>query len=71
MIREDTKDMLQGYTVKTRRRRLGRLKDISAFNLAQHLGSEGKIESLNIPAILVRIFLVTYSVNYKIDMNTG
>ena len=71
MITEDTQDMLQGFTVKARRRRLRKLKDISAFNLAQHLASEGEIESLNIPESvrsLVKKFLVTFSGNI-IDMN--
>ena len=67
---EDTKDMFQGYIVKARRRRLRRLKEISAFNLAQHLAGEGGIESLNIPES-VRKFLVTYFGNYIFDMNTG
>ena len=73
MITEDTQDMLQGFKVKARRRRLRRLKEISAFNIAQHLASEGDIESLNIPESvkpLVKIFLVTFSGNYMIDMNT-
>ena len=48
MITEDTQDMLQGFKVKARRRRLRRLKEISAFNIAQHVASEGDIESLNI-----------------------
>ena len=48
-ITEDTQDMLQGFKVKARRRRLRRLKEISAFNITQHLASEGDIESLNIP----------------------
>ena len=47
MITEDTKDMFQGFTVKARRRRLRKLKEIAAFNLAQHLASEGNIESLS------------------------
>ena len=73
MVTEDTQDMLQGFKVKARRRRLRRLKEISAFNIAQHLASEGDIESLNIPESvkpLVKKFLVTFSGNYMIDMNT-
>ena len=73
MITKDTQDMLQGFKVKARRRRLRRLKEISAFNIAQHLASEGDIESLNIPESvkpLVKKFLVTFSGNYMIDMNT-
>ena len=74
IIIEDTKDMLQGFTVKARRRRLRRLKDIAAFNLAQHLAGEDEIESLNIPESvkpLVKKFLVTFSGNYMIDRNTN
>ena len=74
MIIEDTKDMLQGFRVKAKRRCLRRLKDISAFNLAQYLASEGEIEPLNITESakpLVRKFLVTYSGNYMIDMNNN
>ena len=73
MITEDTQDMLQGFMVKARRRRLRRLKEISAFNIAPHLASEGDVESLNIPELvkpLVKNFLVTFSGNYMIDMNT-
>ena len=72
MITEDTQDMLQGFTVKARGRRLRKLKDISAYNLAQHLASEGEIESLNIlksVQSLVKKFLVTFSGNYIIDIN--
>ena len=72
MITEETEDMLQGFTVKARRRRLRKLKEIAAFNLAQHLASEGEIESLNIPESvksLVKKFLVTFSGNYINDMN--
>ena len=63
---EDIQDMLQGFKVKTRRRRLRRLKEISAFNIAQHLASEGDIKSWNIPESvkpLVKKFLVTFSGN--------
>ena len=73
MITEDTQDMLQGFKVKARRRHQRRLKDISAFNIAPHLAIEGDIESLNIPESvkpLVKKFLVTFSGNYMIDMNT-
>ena len=73
MLTEDTKDIFQGFKVKARRRRLRRLKEISAYNLAQHLASKGDIESLNIPESvkpLVKKFLITFSGNYMIDMNT-
>ena len=73
-ITEDTEDIFQGFTVKAKRKRLRRLQDIAAFNLAQHLVSEVEVESLNIPKTLIPIvkrFLVTYSGSYIIDMKTN
>ena len=72
-ITEDTEDIFQGFTVKAKRKRLRRLQDIAAFNLAQHLVSEVEVESLNIPQTLISVvkrFLVTYSGSYIIDMKT-
>ena len=48
-ITEDTEDIFQGFIVKAKRKRLRRLQDIAAFNLAQHVVSEAEVESLNIP----------------------
>ena len=73
-VTEDTEDIFQGFTVKAKRKRLRRLQDIAAFNLAQHLVSEVEVESLNIPQTLIPIvkrFLVTYSGSYIIDMKTN
>ena len=73
-ITEDTEDIFQGFTVKAKRKRLRRLQDIAAFNLAQHLVSEVEVESLNIPQTLIPIvkrFLVAYSGSYIIDMKTN
>ena len=72
-ITEDTEDIFQGFTVKAKRKRLRRLQDIAAFNLAQHLVTEVEVESLNIPQTLIPIvkrFLVTYSCCFIIDMKT-
>ena len=74
IITEDTEDIFQGFTVKAKRKRLRRLQDIAAFNLALHLVSEVEVESLNIPQTLISIvkrFLVTYSGSYIIDMKTN
>ena len=73
-ITEETDHILQGFIVKAKRKRLRRLQDIAAFNLAQHLVSEAEVESLNITKtliLLVKRFLVTYSGSYIIDMNTN
>ena len=73
-ITEDTEDIFQGFIVKAKRKRLRRLQDIAAFNLAQHVVSEAEVESLNIPKTLIPLvkrFLVTYSGSYIIDMKTN
>ena len=73
-ITEDTEDIFQGFTVKAKRKRLRRLQDIAAFNLAQHVVSEAEVESLNIPKTLIPLvkrFLVIYSGSYIIDMRTN
>ena len=73
-ITEEREDIFQGFIVKAKRKRLRRLQEIAAFNLAQHLVSEAEVESLNIPQtliLLVKRFLVTYSGSYIIDMNTN
>ena len=73
-ITEETEDIFQSFIVKAKRKRLRRLQDIAAFNLAQHLVSEAEVESLNIPKTLIPLvkrFLVTYSGSYIIDMKTN
>ena len=73
-ITEETEDIFQGFIVKAKRKRLRRLQDIAAFNLAQHLVSEVEVDSLNIPKTLIPLvkrFLVTHSGSYIIDMNTN
>ena len=70
-ITEDTEDIFQGFIVKAKRKRLRRLQDIAAFNIAQHVVSEAEVESLNIPKTLIPLvkrFLVTYLGSYIIDM---
>ena len=50
---EETEDIFQGFILKAKRKRLRRLQDIAAFNLAQYLVSEAEVESLNIPKKLI------------------
>ena len=73
VIVENSGEILQSFMLKAKRKRLRRLKDIAAFNVAQHLQSEDDVDSLNIPKTLkplVKLFIVTYSGNYIIDMNS-
>ena len=73
VIVENSGEILQSFTLKAKRKRLRRLKEIAAFNVTQHLQSEDDVDSLNIPKTLkplVTLFIVTYSGNYIIDMNS-
>ena len=73
MITLDTEDTFNGFKIKAKRKRLRRLKDIAAFNLAKHLASESDVESLFIPKTLkpiVKKYIITYSGNYLIEMNS-
>jgi hypothetical protein len=57
----------QGFEVKAKRKRLRKLKDIAAYNVAKYIVSENDIETLNIPHSLhslVSMFLDTYSGDY-------
>ena len=70
----DTEDTFNGFKIKAKRKRLRRLKDIAAFNVAKHLASESDVESLYIPKTLkpiVRKYIITYSGSYLIDMNSN
>ena len=74
MITLDTEDTFNGFKIKAKRKRLRRLKDIAAFNVAKHLASESDVESLYIPNTLkpiVRKYIITYSGSYLIDMNSN
>ena len=73
MITLDTEDTFNGFKIKAKRKRIRRLKDIAAFNVAKHLASESDVESLFIPKTLkpiVNKYIITYSGNYFIDMNS-
>ena len=73
VIIENSGEIIQSFTLKVKRKRLRRLKEIAAFNVTQHLQSEDDVDSLNIPKTLkplVKLFIVTYSGNYIIDMNS-
>ena len=55
VITEHKDGMFQGFIVKAKRKRLRRLREIAAFNLAQHLVSETNAESLIIPKTLIHL----------------
>ena len=58
----------QGFILKAKRKRLRKVKDISAYNVAKYLSSESDVKLLQIPLCLhdlVRVFLDTYSGDYR------
>ena len=58
----------QGFEVKAKRKRLRKLKDIAAYNVAKFIVSENDIETLNLPKSLqslVSKFLDIYSGDYR------
>ena len=72
IIEEFNEDIFQSFTLKAKRKRLRRLKDIAAYNVAKQISSEDYVEYLELPTTLkslVKTFIVTYSGNYIIDMN--
>ena len=58
----------QGFEVKAKRKRLRKLKDIAAYNVAKFIVSENDIETLDLPnslQSLVSKFLDIYSGDYR------
>ena len=58
----------QGFEVKAKRKRLRKLKDIAAYNIAKFIVSENDIKTLNLPnsmQSLVSKFLDIYSGDYR------
>ena len=46
---ETCSTLSQGFEVKAKRKRLRKLKDIAAYNVAKFIVSENDIETLNLP----------------------
>ena len=71
-ITKENHDILEGFTVKARRKRLRTLKHIAAFNVARYLDCEDDLKYLNLPVTLkplVNKFIISYSGDYILDMS--
>ena len=72
-VTETIGEIYQSFTLKAKRKRLRRLKEIAAFNVAKHIYSEDDLNILEMPKTLkplVKTFIISYSGNYIIDMNS-
>jgi hypothetical protein len=71
-ISEEHEEILQAFTIRASRKRLRRLKEVAAYNGAQHLNSDEEVEILQIPNSLkklVRQFAIKFSGDYFLDLN--
>ena len=65
---ETCSTLSQGFEVKAKRKRIRKLKDIAAYNVAKFIVSENYIETLNLPnslKSLVSRFVDIYSGDYR------
>ena len=65
-------DMLQSFTIRAKRKKLRRLKDVAAYNVAQYLSCHSDVEDLQLPISLrklVKPFVITISGDYIFDLN--
>ena len=71
-ISEENGDILQAFTIRASRKRLRRLKEVAAYNVAQHLNCDEEADNLQIPNSLkklVRQFVIKFSGDYIFDLN--
>ena len=71
-ISEEYGDILQAFTIRASRKRLRRLKEVTAYNVAQHLNCDEEVDILQIPNSLkklVRQFVIKFSGDYIFDLN--
>ena len=71
-ISESDDDILQAFTIRAKRKKMRRLKDVAAYNVAQCLSCQSDVEDLEVPISLrklVRPFVITISGDYIFDLN--
>jgi hypothetical protein len=71
-LSETTDECLQAFTNRAKRKKLKRLKDVAAYNVAQYLSCHCDMEDLQLPISLrklVKPFVITISGDYIFDLN--
>jgi hypothetical protein len=63
---------LQAFTIRANMKKIRRLKDVAAYNVAQYLSCHSDLEDLEVPISvrkLIRQFVITISGDYIFDLN--
>jgi hypothetical protein len=71
-LSDTTDEFLQAFIIRAKRKKLRRLKDVAAYNVAQYLCCYSDVEDLQLPISLgklVKPFVVTISGDYIFDLN--
>jgi hypothetical protein len=71
-LSESTDELLQAFTIRAKRKKLRRWKDVAAYNVAQYLSCHSDVEDLQVPISrrkLVKPFVITISGDYIFDLN--
>ena len=69
-ISESNDDILQAFTIRAKRKKMRRSKDVAAYNVAQYLSCHSDVEDLEVSLRkLVRPFVITISGDYIFDLN--
>ena len=71
-ISESNDNILLSFTIRAKRKKLRRLKDVAAYNVAQYLSCHSDVEDLQLPISLrklVKPFVITISGDYIFDLN--
>ena len=71
-ISESNDDILQAFTIRAKRKKLRRLKDVATYNVAQYLSCHSDMEDLHVPISLrklVKLFIIKISGDYIFDLN--
>jgi hypothetical protein len=54
-ISESNDDILQDFTIRAKRKKIRRLKDVAAYNVAQYLSCHSDVEDLEVPISLRKL----------------
>ena len=68
VLDESYPTLFQGFKITAKRKRIRKLREIAAYNVAKYISSENDVKKLELPTSLYKLiteFLDTYSGDYK------